>query len=115
VRAGFHRHRSIRGSRKVASSVALLDAWSLIDYVKQGLVDDITLSNQPLGVPGPVIGTGLPGLIAACGSLLAWWGVRKSLEHPPRDRTTLTVRCVSPLVALSWLNLPCALKAAIGI
>jgi hypothetical protein len=27
----------------------------------------------PLGVPGPTIGAGLPGLIAACAVLLAWW------------------------------------------
>ena len=43
------------------------------------VVMDDFLYAEPQAVPGPIVGAGLPGLVIACGGLLAWWRRKRKI------------------------------------
>ena len=36
---------------------------------------------DPVAIPGPIAGTGFPGLVLLTGTLLVWWRSKKNLNH----------------------------------
>jgi hypothetical protein len=56
-----------------AHSVDGIFTYNLELYEFGALTDFVTSTS----VPAPILGAGLPGLVAACGGLLAWWRRRR--------------------------------------
>ena len=67
----------ITGVRIVTGTTALGPSETAgVDLV---VMDDF-LYAEPQVVPGPIAGAGLPGLVIACGGLLAWWRRKRKAQ-----------------------------------
>jgi PA domain len=52
---------------------ALFTTMNIGDDFRGLLADNEVTARVAVPIPGPIVGAGLPGLILACGGLLAWW------------------------------------------